>query len=295
MLVETRKETPLTVMGYDIGTKYEGIVVVSGTENALAVKLDLPNKGNVVKKMLERKRMRRVRRQRNCGRRPERLNKSRKPFIAPSQMSIVGSRLKVLGACFKIYPITVVGNEDIIFNEGNHKYSSTFSTMIFGKKKIKSFFEDAGATVFNFRGYETEIIRNKYAYNKTLSKSVDKFDAHCSDALALACEVGVGVRVDPGQLIVVDDTYRPVRRQLHDANFSKGGIRENYSRGIVLGLRKGLLIGTTLGKIGQLCGIYNGKYRYYKEGKKRGESIKLSWVSSQFITRKAASVKQDNI
>src|SRR5688572_17896902 len=46
LLVETRNEVPLTTLGYDAGTKFEGFAVVCGRENNLAIKLDLPDKNN---------------------------------------------------------------------------------------------------------------------------------------------------------------------------------------------------------------------------------------------------------
>ena len=285
MLVDTRTETPLTVLGYDIGTKYEGIVVVSGVENVLAVKLDLPDKKNIVRKMEERRNLRHTRRQRKYRRRSNRLNRSRKAYLSPSQSVIVASRLKVLSACFSLFPISVVGDEEPHFNYTDTKFGSNFSTMEIGKSKIRHFFENAGAMEISFRGFETEALREKYGYKKTKSKSKDKFTTHCSDALSLACEVGAGIRVVPGQLLVIDDTYRPVRRKLNDINFSKGGIRESYSCGSVFGLRKGLLIGTDRGKIGQLCGESNGKYRYYDIFKKRQVAVQLTWISNQFLMR----------
>jgi hypothetical protein len=287
MLVETRKETPLTVLGYDGGTKFEGIAVVSGKENSLAVKLDLPDKKNIVRKTEERRVLRRTRRHRNCRRRLARFNnRGRRGFIAPSQAVVVGSRLKVLGECFRLYPITVVGNEDVRFNHKAHRWGANFSTVEIGKSRIKEFFGNHGVQVKDFRGFETQEFRKKYGYQKTSDKSADKFNAHCSDALALACEVGSGIRVEPGNLLVVDDTYRPVRRRLHDTQFAPGGIRANCSRGTVLGLHKGLLIGTPRGKQGQLCGTYRGSFRYYDEQGKRQEVVKLAWVSTCFKTRK---------
>lgn len=288
MLVETRKDGPLTVLGYDIGTKYEGIVVVSGTENVLAVKLDLPDKNIIVLKMTERRELRRSRRRRNCRRREVRSNRSRKPFLAPSQKVMVNSRLKVLGACFKIYPITVVGNEDVRFNHAKYRWGANFTTMELGKFKIKKFLENHCTKVFDFTGFETEALRKKYGYKKTSSKSVDKFNAHCSDALALACEVGPGFSIIPGCLIVVDDTYRSMRRNLHTSQFSEGGVRKNRSQGTVFGLRKGRLVGTPNGTVGQLCGKRDKSYRYFVKPGKRQSSKKLSWISSQFLTRKGA-------
>lgn len=44
LLEQTREQVPETTLGYDPGTKFEGISVVCGFENNLSVKLDLPNK-----------------------------------------------------------------------------------------------------------------------------------------------------------------------------------------------------------------------------------------------------------
>lgn len=286
MLVPTRTETPLTVMGYDGGTKFEGIAVVSGTENSLAVKLDLPDKRQIVRKMDERRMLRRARRHRNCRRRPERFsNRRRDGFLSPSQSVVIGSRMKVLGEFLLLYPITVVGNEDVRFDHAAHRWGANFSTVEIGKSRIREFIEGRGATVMDFRGYETKDLREKYGYRKTHDKAADRFEAHCSDALALACEVGPGSRVDPGRFLVVDDTYRPVRRRLHDTNPAPGGMRAPYSRGTVFGLRKGLLIGTSRGRCGQLCGENLGGYRYYDAQGRRKTTTCLVWVSSGFFMR----------
>jgi len=286
MLVETRKETPLTVLGYDIGTRYEGIAVVSGTENVLAVKLDLPDKNNIVRKMEERRHLRKNRRYRKCRKRLVRLNRSRRYFLAPSQVVMVGSRLKVLGACFKIYPITVVGNEDVRFNHAKKRWGKNFSTIEIGKKRIYQFFEDQTVQVFDFLGVETEALRKKYEYSKTSSKSADKFTAHCSDALALACEVGPGVSVKPGKLLVVLDSYRPIKRHLHKTQFLPGGFRGKGSCGTMDGVQKGALIGVRCGNIGLFCGKHYERYRYRDVLGKIQETTQLVWVSNNFLVRK---------
>src|SRR5262249_2646517 len=117
----------------------------------------------------------------------------------------------------------------------------------------------------------------------------DRFEAHCSDALALACEVGEGLGIKPGIFLVVDDTYRPVRRQLHDTEPAKGGERAVYSHGTVFGLRKGLKVGTPRGKTRRLCGEYRGGYRYYDEKGQRQTSKRLAWISSEFIVKGGGS------
>lgn len=287
MFVETRRETPQTTVGVDNGTKFEGYAVVCGEENSLAIKLDLPNKKNVVRKLGERRGLRRNRRRRKCRRREARFNNRRREgFLAPSQAIIVNSRLKVLRELFRIYPIDAVAFEDVRFNHARHRWGANFSTVEIGKRRLRDFFAERGADLFEFRGWETKALREGYGYKKSSDKSADVFEAHCTDALALACEVGPGVRVKPGPFLVVDDTYRSVRRRLHDAQPAKGGIRAKYSRGTVFGLRKGLLIGTSTGHVGRLCGEVKGAYRYYDEEGKRRQFKALDWVSSQFVVRK---------
>ena len=101
-------------------------------------------------------------------------------------------------------------------------------------------------------------------------------------SLALAVEAGCQVRVEPGPFLVVDDTYRCVRRRLHDSNIKKGGVRERYSCGTVQSLQKGVIIGTSKGKIGQLCGEDRGRLRYRGIDNKRQSVSELTWINRIF-------------
>jgi len=277
MLVESGQRVSITTLGVDNGTKYEGYAVVCGTENVLSVKLDLPDKKQIVRKLQERRTLRRARRHRKTRCRPRRFdNRSRRGFIAPSQAVIVNSRLKVMRELFRMYPIRWVGFENVRFNHARKRWGANFSTVEIGKAKIKALCAEQGARIFELPGYETGELRQKYGYQKTSDKSADTFTAHCSDALALAVEAGPGRRVEPGRFVVVDDSYRPVRRRLHDTQAAKGGIRENYSRGTVQGYRKGVLIGTLTGKIGRLCGAYLGGFRFYDSAGKRQSAKRLA-------------------
>lgn len=286
MLIETRKEVPKTSFGIDFGTKFEGYAVVCGDENSLAVKLDLPNKKETVRKLEERRNLRRARRHRNCRRRASRFSNrvKRTGWLAPSQAVIVNSRLKIIRELLRIYPVSLVGLEDVRFNHAKHRWGANFSTVEIGKARIRE--EFSGLEVFEFAGYQTQQLRKKYGYRKTKVKSADKFEAHCTDALALACETGPLKRVKLGRLIVVDDSYRPVRRRLHDTQPAEGGIRDAYSRGTVFGVQKGTLIEAANGKVGRLCGESNGKYRYYDRLGKRQATRGLAWISRNFVVRK---------
>jgi hypothetical protein len=285
MLVETRKETPRAVVGIDHGTKFEGYSVLVGTENNLNVKLDLPDKKKIVKKLEDRRTLRRARRHRNCRRRPARFdNRSRKDFLAPSQAVIVGSRLKVIRELCRIYPVNLAAIEDVRFNHAKYQWGANFSTVEIGKARIRKFFDDRDIRVTEYRGFETQELRKQYGYKKIADKSADRFESHCCDSLTLACALATGEHVDPGPMIVVDDTYRPVRRRLHDTQPTKGGDRAPYSTGNVLTLRKGLLVGTPRGA-GRLCGVNLGSYRYHDGFGKRHSVKRLSWISISFVTR----------
>ena len=287
MLVSTRTETPDSTLGNDRGTKFDGYSAVIGNENPLNVMLLLPDKKVIVRKLEERRTLRRARRHRNCRRRPARFDNRKKKadWLAPSQAVIVGSRQKVVGEMCRIFPINYAAIEDVRFNHAKHRWGSNFSTVEIGKTRLRKFFTDKGIKVVEYRGWETKELRKKYGYKKTKVKNAEKFTAHCSDSLTLAVDVSVGEHVEQGRFIVVDDTYRSKRRKLHYTQPAKGGIRENYSRGTVAGLRKGLLIGTSKGQIGQLCGELKHAYRFLNAERKRGSTKLLGWISTNFVTR----------
>jgi RRXRR protein len=286
LLTETRRATPRTAVGVDHGTKFEGYSVVVDRENNRNVKLDLPDKKTVLRKLEDRRDLRRARRFRKCRRRPCRSdNRSRKGFLAPSQKVIVDSRLKIIRELCRIYPVSVAGIEDVCFHHAAKRWGANFSTVEIGKTKIREFLVDRHVNVTEYKGHETQELRQGFGYRKTKDKSEDRFESHCSDSLSLACATGSGIRLEPGPFFTVDDTYRPVRRRLHDTQPSQGGIREPYSTGTVAGLRKGLLIGTPRGP-GRLCGINKGSLRYHDQSGKR-QSVKAAiWISSSFVMRR---------
>lgn len=286
LLIETRRQTPRTAVGVDHGTKFEGYSVVVDRENNRNLKLDLPDKKTVLRKLEVRRDLRRARRFRKCRRRPCRSdNRSRKGFLAPSQKVIVDSRLKIIRELCRVYPVSVAGIEDVCFNHAAKRWGANFSTVEIGKAKIREFWADRHVNVTEYKGHETQELRQGFGYRKTKDKSADRFESHCSDSLSLACATGSGIRLEPGPFFTVDDTYRPVRRRLHDTQPGPGGIREPYSKGTVAGLRKGLLIGTPRGP-GRLCGINKGSLRYHDQSGKRQSVKAATWISSSFVMRR---------
>ena len=87
--------------------------------------------------------------------------------------------------------------------------------MEIGKAKIRAFFAEQKINVTEYKGHETQELRQGFGYHKTKDKSADRFESHCSDSLALACAVGTGESVEPGPFLAVDDSYYPGSKEGH--------------------------------------------------------------------------------
>src|SRR5207249_10959944 len=136
MLVPTRQEQPRTGIGVDHGVVAEGYAVVCGMENVLALQLALPDKAQIVRKVRERRTLRRSRRGRKTRRRPKRFqNRRRQPgWIAPSQRALVLAREKMLRTLVRMYPVTVAGVEEVRFDHRRRRWGANFSTLEIGKE-----------------------------------------------------------------------------------------------------------------------------------------------------------------
>jgi len=284
MLVETGREHPKTCLGVDNGTKFEGYAIITGKENNLAVMWKLPDKKKIMRKLEERRQLRRARRLRNCRRRECRFNnRARKGFIAPSQKVIILSRLKAIKEFFKCYPIDVVAIEDVKFNHSKKHYGKNFSTIEIGKIYLYNLImQKSGLQMFT--GIDTGNCRDKYGYKKSSDKSAEVFNAHCSDALAIATDVFVKENIEQGKFIVVDDTYRPIKRKLHDSQFSKGNIRYPFLTKSLKKVRKGTICeyGLISGEKKHSYSIYPFKVKKGKEKRIRIVIRKIGWLSHNF-------------
>jgi len=286
MVVDTRKETPKTVLGCDFGTKFEGYSVISGRENILNVMWKLPDKKKLIKKLEERKTLRRARRFRNCRRRECRSdNRSKKGFIAPSQLQIINSRLRCISELFKCYPFDAVVIEDVCFNHRDNKWGNNFSTIEVGKKMLYDFLRAkvGVGNLIQFGGYDTQAFREELGLKKSSDKSAKKFSSHCVDSFVIANELS---NATPNySLVYVDDNYRFVRRRLHDTQPAKGGLRANYSSGVFKGIRKGSMC-----EFGQIVGGTKEQIWYcdfeLRDGRKisqKGKMLnKIAWLSHHY-------------
>ncbi len=59
-----------------------------------------------------------------------------------------------------------------------------FSTIEIGKNKIKEFIKSSGVELFEYKGWETKELREKYGYKKVSEKAKDCFEAHNCDSLS---------------------------------------------------------------------------------------------------------------
>ena len=288
LLEDSRKETPVTVLGHDVGTKFEGFSVVCGNENPLNVQLNLPDKKQVVRKMEQRTLCRRDRRSKKCRRRATRFSNRKRNYgwLAPSQRMIVQSRIKCSNSVIRMYPVTHVAIEDVKFNHARYRWGSNFSTCEVGKETLYQWYRDQECVVLKYEGWETKHLREKYGYKKSSNKSAGGFISHCSDSLALACEAGPGNSVPPGRFLSVDDTYRPSRRCLYKLQPVKGGVYPRYSCGTIMKMRKGLRVSVKSGAVGRLVGRSGTLLGWsLAESSKRSYVRRFKWVSSSYITK----------
>ena len=304
MLKETGDETAEIILGIDNGTKWEGYSIICDKTNNFNVMWKLPDKQKLVKKLEERSRLRRARRQRNCRRRQARFNNRNKDgFIAPSQLQVVQSRLKAIKELFKSYPISSVAFEDVKFNHRDKKYGKNFTTIEIGKTMIKNFIiEKIGRrNLISFEGTETYALRDKYNLKKNSDKSKQDFYTHCVDSFVIAYEVMGKPSILNENITYVDDNYRPIRRRLHDTQFKKGGIRDNFSTGKFQGISKGCIIGDENGWMGQLVGGTKDNCWYCdfelqdngrKIYQKRKSLKKVDWISHNFKYNKLNTTRQ---
>lgn len=230
------------VLTNDPGSVFTGIGVISKKAILYGTTLELPgyNKDSkpkiennmfgkkiekypnaIVDGMDKRRQLRRSRRHRNCRRRPSRWLNRTKTKIAPSILARKRLELKVIKELSKIYPVNMIGFEDIKFNHFKDKEGikgQFFSHVEVGKnwilKEMKKICE-----VNIIRGYETNIRRQQLGLKKEGDKTVRSVDSHVN-------ELGIETK----NKFKYDTITRPKysRRILHLEQPAKGGIRRKY-------------------------------------------------------------------
>ena len=187
---------------------------------------------------------------------------------------------------FKCYPVYAVALEDVKFNHKNNRWGKNFSTIEVGKKMINDWIRNkvGAGNLIQFSGYDTQEFREKNNLHKSSDKSSRQFYSHCVDSFAIANELSKSMPNE--SLIYVDDSYRAIRRRLHDTQYSKGNIRKKFSTGNFKGIRKGIIC-----EFGQIVGgtkeqIWYQDFELQKNGRKiyqKGKMLKkILWLSHHY-------------
>jgi hypothetical protein len=240
------------VLTNDPGSAFTGIGVISKKAILYGCTLELPgykagSKPNIEKNkfgkkiekypntivdgMTKRRQLRRSRRYRKTRHRPSRwLNRS-KSKIPPSILARKRLELKVITELSNIYPISMIGFEDIKFNHFKDKKGvkgQFFSHVEVGKNWILKEMKNI-APVKIIRGYETNIRRQQLNLKKEGDKTVRSVDSHVNDCIAMG-SIMLGLGIEIGNKFKYDTITRPKysRRFLHLEQFSKGGVRRKY-------------------------------------------------------------------
>lgn len=282
LLVESsgRNKQPIVVT-VDPGSAFTGIGVVSKNAVLYGATLELPGYKNgskpkieknrfgkkiekypntVVEGMTKRRELRRSRRYRKTRRRPSRwLNRS-KTKIPPSILARKQLELKIVTELSKIYPITMIGFEDIKFNhykDTKGEKGQFFSHVEVGKNWLLDRLKEI-APLRIIRGYETNIRRQRLGLKKEVDKTVRSVDSHVNDCIAMGSIIlglvtnSKMLSIDTKNKFKFDTITRPKysRRFLHLEQFRKGGIRRRYGGTTIdwTNIRKGDYVEVVSGK-----------------------------------------------
>ena len=196
---------------FDPGSAFTGVGVISKNAILYGCTLELPGykKGSkpkmvinkfgkkiekysntIVEGMDKRRQLRRSRRHRNCRRRKCRFVHRTKTKIPPSILSRKQLELRIAKELRKIYPVSVIGFEDIKFNHFKDKEGvkgQFFSHVEVGKNwilyRLRKMVPKNRLKII--RGYETNIRRQQLGLKKEGDKTVRSSESHVNDCIAM--------------------------------------------------------------------------------------------------------------
>ncbi len=226
MLRQVGTEIQPICLAVDPGSKWDGVAVVSKEVVLTSGMLVLPSR--IVKKLEQRREMRRARRYRNTPRRAKRFDNRRRPdgWIAPSQKAKVDFRIGAADELCKIYPISRFVVEDVRFNHYKKRWGKHFSTVEIGKARYYQHLKEKGELVL-CTGVETAKYREKFRLPKNSKKNSLTWDSHAVDAIAIGCAELSCENSYPPEFWVWK-RFEYTRRQLHRLEPDKGDIRRRY-------------------------------------------------------------------
>ena len=255
----------------DPGSTFTGIVVMSKKCINISYMLELPgykkdskpftiiNKhgkkiqkyhNTIVDRMTDRRRLRRSRRHRNCRRRECRfLNRSKKGKLAPSMLAKKQLELEMVKQLSKLYPIQIIGFEDVSFNHYKDKDGTKgqfFSQVEIGKNWLLDRLKNIpNIDIKIIKGYETSNRRIQLKLPKEEDKTKRSKKSHVTDCIAMGSII-LNTITYPNNKFRFDVISRPKysRRVLFAEQPNKDGITERAgghipNLPIFKGLRKG--------------------------------------------------------
>jgi hypothetical protein len=263
-----RNSQPITLL-IDPGSTFTGIAVMSKRCINISYMLELPGykkdskpfivvnrhgkeiqkyHNTIVDRMTDRRRLRRSRRHRNCRRRECRyLNRTKKGKIAPSMLAKKQLELEIVKVLSMLYPITIIGFEDVSFNHFKDKDGTKgqyFSQVEIGKNWL---LERLGkiSDIKTIKGYETSNRREQLKLPKEGDKTIRSKKSHVTDCIAMGSIIHNTLDI-PKNKFRFDVISRPkyTRRILFAEQPNKDGITERAgghipNTSIFKGLRKG--------------------------------------------------------
>jgi len=258
-----------TALSIDPGSSFTGIAVMPKKCILISYMLELPGYkkdskpftvvnrhgkkiekwyNTIVDRMTDRRRLRRSRRHRNCRRRECRyLNRSKKNKLAPSMLAKKQLELEMVEQLSKLYPISIIGFEDVSFNHFKDKdgiKGQFFSQVEIGKNWL---LERLGkiSDIKIIKGYETSNRREQLKLPKEGDKTKRSIKSHVTDCIAMGSIIHNTLDI-PKNKFRFDVISRPKysRRVLFAEQPGKGGIFERAGGHIPCiptfkGLRKG--------------------------------------------------------
>lgn len=239
-------ETPdnqRVVIGIDPGSKWEGYSVNGEKETVVNIMADATDGKSIKKKLETRSNMRRARRFRKW-RRPVRKNRFKdKNRIAPSTRARWELKYRIVMQLAKIIPISDVAVEDVKAEtcKNGRRWNGSFSPVQAGKNHLYSLLKEAGFRLWTFEGWEVSEERNAQGLKKSGNKSEQSFDSHAVDGFVLSSLV-TGIQKPTTKDVYCVRQIKLYRRQLHNFQFSKGGVRKPYGGTRSLGLKRGTLV-----------------------------------------------------
>jgi hypothetical protein len=254
-------------LGLDLGSKYDGVAIISNKEVLLTGMIELPQ--GITKKLEQRRNQRRARRCRNCRRRACRFNNRARAddWLAPSQHSKVDFKLTIIAGLRNLYPINTCVVEDVCFNHYQQRWGKHFSTIEIGKTRLYDTLYEWFGQLKLVSGAETAHLRATYGVTKCIDKRKRVVESHAIDALVIIADELQFTNLEIPSFYVWK-RYQYRRRQLHKFQYETGGIRRREGGSNSLnGFKKGDIV-RYRNRLARVGGYMNDKISLHTVGLK---------------------------